>query len=718
MYSPITGTGDGSAPVVNITFDYISKDHVKGSVDGVVVALTWTGASQVTFPAAVSNTSTWAVYRETPITIPLVDFTNGSVLTEQDLDLANQQLRFHQEEVDGRIDYTNTANEAAIDASASEAAAATSASQAATSAANANTSAVSAAADAAAAHSDRLAADTAAAVADDVLAMAAIPNASRNASSRASMSALATDVPAILTETGRGGIFHFDGSDLSAEVASDPNEGVYVAAAADPTGASGAWVRQFDGPHNVRWFGAVGDGVTNDSAAFLAAISYLRAHALSGFGYSHGTSELRIPKGHYYLGTTTLDITTTMVITGEGTGGAGGPATLLRWDAGASGFRVQASNTAGASGTQVSDGTGGVSTLIRNMALLGGYTSTDGEFHAVHLRGKASLRDLYIERWEGDGIFAQTSAGSGGATEGNTNNSFIENVYMENIRHGLNIDLADSNVWTTIDINIKSARGRGIWESSFLGNTHIGPHVGASGLESYRVDGGGNRTVILGGYAEGGTPQAYAENPAVIIGGTYAEGFTTTSTALIIAAVPGVDLLGQNLARLGKVRAADPSNTAAQLTVHNSGVLTAGVYSRTDLSQGFEDDGVTPLVLGGVRARPTSSAAATAEGVVEFFTRTYAGSGAVTTRVVLDGPNLSFRPDVDNTIDLGMAGLFRFKSVNATDINATASFKLNGTTVLNSQMAHQADSVAADVATLVADFNALLAKLQSVGLMA
>lgn len=34
------------------------------------------------------------------------------------------------------------------------------------------------------------------------------------------------------------------------------------------------------------------------------------------------------------------------------------------------------------------------------------------------------------------------------------------------------------------------------------------------------------------------------------------------------------------------------------------------------------------------------------------------------------------------------------------------------------QAAHQADSAAADVATLVTDFNALLAKLQAAGLMA
>src|SRR5690242_20315980 len=98
MYSPITGTGNGSAPVVSITWPFIDTSHVKAQVDGVPVTITWTGASQVTFAAAVANGSSWVVYRDTPISDPLVDFTDGAVLTAGDLDLDNKQLRFHQEE--------------------------------------------------------------------------------------------------------------------------------------------------------------------------------------------------------------------------------------------------------------------------------------------------------------------------------------------------------------------------------------------------------------------------------------------------------------------------------------------------------------------------------------------------------------------------------------------------------------------------------------------
>lgn len=77
-----------------------------------------------------------------------------------------------------------------------------------------------------------------------------------------------------LSEAGREGVFKWDGSNLSTKVSADPQQGVYVAPSSDPTGASGAWVRQFDGPLSVEWFGAVGNGIADDEVAvdaFLAS---------------------------------------------------------------------------------------------------------------------------------------------------------------------------------------------------------------------------------------------------------------------------------------------------------------------------------------------------------------------------------------------------------------------------------------------------------------
>lgn len=74
-----------------------------------------------------------------------------------------------------------------------------------------------------------------------------------------------------LNDGGRSGWFFFNSSDLSAEVTSDPLQGLWIAPGSDDTGASGSWVRTDTDAIEAQWFGTVGDGVTDDSAAILAA---------------------------------------------------------------------------------------------------------------------------------------------------------------------------------------------------------------------------------------------------------------------------------------------------------------------------------------------------------------------------------------------------------------------------------------------------------------
>ncbi|MBS7540673.1 right-handed parallel beta-helix repeat-containing protein [Ancylobacter lacus] len=74
---------------------------------------------------------------------------------------------------------------------------------------------------------------------------------------------------------GREGAFVFSQVNLSAEVTSDPNQGVYIAPNADTSGASGAWVRA-DIANGVRpeWYGAKGNGTSDDTTAFTNAIGF------------------------------------------------------------------------------------------------------------------------------------------------------------------------------------------------------------------------------------------------------------------------------------------------------------------------------------------------------------------------------------------------------------------------------------------------------------
>jgi len=79
---------------------------------------------------------------------------------------------------------------------------------------------------------------------------------------------------------GGGGTFYYDGSSSATE-----NGGTIIA----PNSGGGRWIRVYSGPINVRWFGAKGDGVTNDTSAVQAA------------DVAAAGGKLLFPKGSYSL---------------------------------------------------------------------------------------------------------------------------------------------------------------------------------------------------------------------------------------------------------------------------------------------------------------------------------------------------------------------------------------------------------------------------------
>lgn len=87
----------------------------------------------------------------------------------------------------------------------------------------------------------------------------------------------------------RSGIFAWRTGDYSSQITADVQNGIYVKADAVASTA-GSWVRQ-DGWSvsgvNVGWFGAVGDGTTNDSTAVQAAIN-------TGYNVNFGQSSYSV----------------------------------------------------------------------------------------------------------------------------------------------------------------------------------------------------------------------------------------------------------------------------------------------------------------------------------------------------------------------------------------------------------------------------------------
>lgn len=335
-----------------------------------------------------------------------------------------------------------------------------------------------------------------------------------------------------LTETGREGLFVWDGSNLSARVTADPNQGVYVAPSSAPSGASGSWVRKFSGYHNVRWFGAVGDDVTNDGPAFLAALAYLKAIRItsSGFIYNEGTSTLFIPLGKYYLAANTLDITVGIRILGEALGDAGGEATQIRWAVNTPGIRVQRGNTTGDSGANAGSVSlnGGDASIIEKIALIGG-GAVDAEYNAILSRARVTIRDCFINNWQGDGIQIRAFAGAGGALEGNANNWEVSRCLIQNCRNGLFVDGNDANAGAATLVDAISNRQWGIFDSSFLGNTYSACHTSGNVAGPYKSDNANARNVFIGCYSESGQPPSSFVAPTLVLGGLHAAGVTGVS---------------------------------------------------------------------------------------------------------------------------------------------------------------------------------------------
>jgi len=99
---------------------------------------------------------------------------------------------------------------------------------------------------------------------------------------------------------GGGGTFYWDSTSIE-----DDNGGTIIEA----TGVvDGRWIRNYSGAVNVKWFGAVGDGVTDDTVAIQNAIDSL--------GTSGG--ELYIPKGTYKV--TNIVISNIKTVSLRGTG--------------------------------------------------------------------------------------------------------------------------------------------------------------------------------------------------------------------------------------------------------------------------------------------------------------------------------------------------------------------------------------------------------------
>lgn len=278
--------------------------------------------------------------------------------------------------------------------------------------------------------------------------------------------------------------------------------------------------------YNVHQFGATGEGVTNDGAAFLAAIAYLKSLALADYNVDspyRAMARLYIPAGHYYLGSNTLDFNYTVILEGDSSGLPGGRASFLRWAAGTTGIRTQRYNTSGASTVDGVGHSGADGSIIRQLSLQGAYSGTEGDYFGIHAKTRVVIEHCMIDSFQGDGIYLQ---GLGDGDGGNVNNFRVDTCAIYRCRKGIYIEGGDANAGITIGVDVTVNRSDGIHDSSFLGNVHIMPHAAGNGGAPYRTDNVNTRSVFINPYVEAGDDAPEIVAPSIIIGGSLQSGYS------------------------------------------------------------------------------------------------------------------------------------------------------------------------------------------------
>lgn len=283
----------------------------------------------------------------------------------------------------------------------------------------------------------------------------------------------------------------------------------------DGTVVTAAWLNTvdahvYDYSINVKDYGAVGDGVTDDYAAFVAAIAALSI-TLSPPNYS-GKGVLEIPPGIYYL-SNTLNLEHQITLRGHSSpAGNSWSVSRLKWPTGKTGIVIHSAQTS-------STGKDAAGTLIENLTLYTtrGSAAVEAGRYGVLARTRFYLRNCVVALFGDSGVSIDADSG----VTGNANSWQIEHCRLaENGYDGLTVEGADANAGVATGVDCSSNLRWGFFDDSFLGNTYVGCHTAANIAGGYKTTNVNGRCAFLGCYTEGGQTSEIT-HPGLIVGGTW-----------------------------------------------------------------------------------------------------------------------------------------------------------------------------------------------------
>ncbi|NGQ93357.1 hypothetical protein G5V65_20945 [Rhodobacter sp. HX-7-19] len=247
---------------------------------------------------------------------------------------------------------------------------------------------------------------------------------------------------------------------VAASDASDP----------DITTAGGAKLNLLpneNGEYNFRGMLPAANGSTDDYAKFAKLLAK---------SATDGTPPLiYVPYGRYYMGQT-INLKTPARIRGDHSAFGADQVCELIFPASTAGIIVNRFNTLNAD--TVADSGGADGAQIIGIRLTGGRGDAFDETKSgIWMRARARIQNVTTYGFAGHGVYA--GAGSdGNPYMGNCNLFWVEFLYTElNRGNGFHAEGTDANAGNVLHVNAKNNDGWGVYEDSFLNNTHIGHHT-------------------------------------------------------------------------------------------------------------------------------------------------------------------------------------------------------------------------------------------------
>lgn len=170
----------------------------------------------------------------------------------------------------------------------------------------------------------------------------------------------------------------------------------------------------------------------------------------------------------------------------------------------------------------------------------GTVTWTARSINGIDVKVKSTIENVSIINSPGNGVYLRGAVTDTPST--NCNEWVMRRVTAMGAKmNGFFIDGRDANAGYAEKLFASTCGYWGVYDSSFLGNTHIGHDTDGNGLGPYKDDDANAKNIWLGCYSESGQPPSSIESNSVVIGGLHAAGFDGIKTGRSISAAVNGD---------------------------------------------------------------------------------------------------------------------------------------------------------------------------------